>query len=346
MRFNHEKRDSSSGESSRIRKMIAICIFMGSLLMFSSLIIPDANAAHTYHRDVAAMDHLMVDVQTEYLNIESGHELPLVIRVTHGGLPVSGASVEIIPNIDCCTFRFDNETTDESGQVVAYMIGTAREDVVSVDIAVIARSDEYSSSPPVYIRDIAIEPVVQILDKEDIIYVGIGGLLAIAVLGATEFGKYGLIKLIFLPLYSRVRKEDVLDHFVRGQIYGYIMSHPGEHYNGIKQALKVNNGTLSHHLKTLEMQGYLKSQRDGTYKRFYPVGTKIPRSKGIQMSDLQIEIVDAIRQIPGITQKEIAKREGITQQSVSYNLRILVRFGVLRCVRNGVRKKYFIVEES
>ena len=147
-------------------------------------------------------------------------------------------------------------------------------------------------------------------------------------------------------MYSRVKKENVLDHFVRGQIYGYVMSHPGEHYNGIKQALKVNNGTLSHHLKTLEMQGYLKSHRDGTYKRFYPTGTKTPRNKGIQLSDLQIGIVDAIRQVPGITQKEIAKREGITQQSVSYNLRILIRFGVLQFSREGVRKRYFITEES
>ncbi|KYK26862.1 MAG: hypothetical protein AYK23_02500 [Candidatus Proteinoplasmatales archaeon SG8-5] len=335
-----------SGRPYRLVTWLVISLFVLSFLFVAMLSFPEAEAAHIFQRDVAAIDHLIIEVQTETLNIESGHELPIIITVTHGGLPVSGASARISFSPDICEVRFDNNTSDENGWIIAYITGTAEDEVITVDVAVIARSDDYSSSPPVYIKDIAIEPVAQILDKDDIIYVGIGGLLAIAALGATEFGKYGLIKLIFVPLYSRVKKENVLDHFVRGQIYGYIMSHPGEHYNGIKEALKVNNGTLSHHLRTLEMQGYLKSHRDGTYKRFYPVGTKVPRSKGIQMSDLQIEIVDAIRQVPGITQKEIARRESITQQSVSYNLRILVRLGVLQCARDGVRKKYFIVEES
>jgi predicted transcriptional regulator len=336
----------NSGRPYRILTWLVISLFIISILFLTMVTMPDVEAAHIFHRDIAAEDHLVADVETESLNIESGHELPFTITVTHGGLPVAGAWAELISSRDCCNFRFDNNTSDDNGQIIAYMTGTAKEELVTVDVAVIARSNDFSSSPPVYIRDITIEPVEQILDREDILYVGIGGLLAVTALAATEFGKYGLIKLLFVPLYSRVRKENVLDHFVRGQIYGYIMSHPGEHYNGIKQALKVNNGTLSHHLKTLEMQGYLKSHRDGTYKRFYPVGTKVPRNKGIKMSDLQIEIVDAIRQVPGITQKEIARREGITQQSVSYNLRILVRLGVLQCARDGVRKKYFIVEES
>jgi predicted transcriptional regulator len=229
--------------------------------------------------------------------------------------------------------------------MVVYLKAITEEEIC-VDVKVVAYSDNYSWNS-VVLRDIAIEPVEGILDRPEILFVGLGGgVMALTLLGATEVGKYALLKLLFVPLYSRIRKDDVLDHFVRGQIYGHILSHPGEHYNGIKQALQVNNGTLSHHLRTLEMQGYLKSQRDGTYKRFYPTGTKLPRKKGIQLSDLQIGIVDAIRQIPGLTQKDIAKREGKTQQSVSYNLKLLERIEVLRSERDGIRKKYFIIEDT
>ena len=73
---------------------------------------------------------------------------------------------------------------------------------------------------------------------------------------------------------------------------------------------------------------------------------KIPRKKGIQLSDLQMGMVDAIRQTPGISQKDIALIEGISQQSVSYNLAILERMGILDSTRDGVRKKYFISTDS
>ncbi|MFO7618845.1 MAG: winged helix-turn-helix transcriptional regulator, partial [Thermoplasmata archaeon] len=196
------------------------------------------------------------------------------------------------------------------------------------------------------IKEITVEPPVVIDNTSKVSYIGITGLIAVIIIGSTEAGKCGLIKLFFLPLYSRLKKDDLLDHFVRGQIYGYIMSHPGEHYNHIKLKLDVTNGTLSHHLRALEFQGYIKSQRDGTYKRFYPTDMKVPRTKGIKLSDLQLGILDAIRQCPGISQKEIATREGISQQSVSYNLSLLERMGVLDSSRDGVRKKYYLSSEA
>jgi hypothetical protein len=79
------------------------------------------------------------------------------------------------------------------------------------------------------------------------------GALAIF-LGATEAGIYMLF-LFFLPLYSKMRPEEVLDSFIRGKILGYVRANPGCHYNLIKQDLKLHNGTLIHHLDTLERNG-------------------------------------------------------------------------------------------
>ncbi|MEK6852215.1 MAG: MarR family transcriptional regulator, partial [Candidatus Thermoplasmatota archaeon] len=173
--------------------------------------------------------------------------------------------------------------------------------------------------------------------------VGLAALLA-AVLASTEFGKYGLWSFLFFPLYTRLRREEVLDHFVRGQIYGYIMSHPGEHYNFLKEALKVTNGTLAHHLRTLEMQGFVKADRDGIYKRFYPVEMQIPRDKGIRLSDLQHHILTLVRDDGGPTQQEIADRLEVSQQTISYNLRALGREGLVRMERVGRAKRYFASE--
>jgi len=343
------KRERKKGSGSYSGYCSLMLIF--TILLLMGLVLPpishDAEAAHvfTLRRDVAALDTIEVEVETDFFNLQSGHELPLLVTVTHLGYPVEGAAIYVTCTVDdVCTFRMEPNLTDENGQMMVYMLAESDEDVV-VDVYTSAYMQNYT--PDTYIlEDIAIEAVEPLLDSTNMIYVGIGSLMAIAAIGATETGKYALLKLLVVPLYTRVRREDVLDHFVRGQIYGYIQSHPGAHYNAIKQELKVNNCTLSHHLRTLELQGYLKSHRDGTYKRFYPTGQEVPRTRGIQLSDLQMCILDAIRQVPGVTQKDIAKNEGITQQSVSYNLRAMVRVGILASERDGVRKRYFIVNEG
>ncbi len=336
-----------SGSHSRFSKVAVMLLMVGLLaVLFISLVPQDVTGAHTFipRRDVAAQSSVEVEIYSEFLNMESGHELPLTITVTHLGYPVPGAIVNVTSSAESvCTFRSESETTDANGQMVVFLLARSNEEIC-VDITATAYVVNLTSDTFV-LRDIAIEPADSILDGPGVLYMGIGGAMAIIAIGATETGKYALLKLLVVPLYTRVRREDVLDHFVRGQIFGHIMSHPGAHYNAIKQALKVNNGTLSHHLKTLEMQGYLKSHRDGTYKRFYPTGQQIPRTKGIQLSDLQMCILDAIKKVPGLTQKDIALEQNISQQSVSYNIRALVRVGALASKRDGVRMRYFIDQE-
>ena len=50
------------------------------------------------------------------------------------------------------------------------------------------------------------------------------GALTVGLFALTETGKYKLFTLLplLIPMYTRIQKEDVLDQFVRGQIYGYI----------------------------------------------------------------------------------------------------------------------------
>jgi DNA-binding transcriptional ArsR family regulator len=121
-------------------------------------------------------------------------------------------------------------------------------------------------------------------EASPMVFIQIGALLAaFASLAAasTESAGFSLFNIFAFPLYSRIKKEEVLDHFVRGQIYGFIVSNPGEHYNSIRERLKVTNGTLSYHLRTLEVQGFIKSRKESIYRRFYPVEMKFPRDKGV-----------------------------------------------------------------
>ena len=78
-------------------------------------------------------------------------------------------------------------------------------------------------------------------------------------------------------MFTRVQKDDVLDQFVRGEIYGYVKTNPGATYNEIMQKLGLKNGTLSYHLHMLEKMEMIKSRLEGIrYRAFYPTGMKFP----------------------------------------------------------------------
>lgn len=164
----------------------------------------------------------------------------------------------------------------------------------------------------------------------------------IGFISSTEIGKFKILSLIFAPFYSKLHHDDVLDHFTRGQIYGYIKAKPGEHYNTIKASLGLNNGTLSHHLRVLEKEEFIYSQRDGFNARFYPRELKVTLKDSLKLNKFQEEILNKVRAQPGISQHEIVAQLGNSQQVISYNLTKLVRDEILRINKIGRLNTYYV----
>lgn len=175
------------------------------------------------------------------------------------------------------------------------------------------------------------------------------GLLAFGLLVFTESGKYKLLLLftLLLPLYTRIQKEDVLDQFVRGQIYGFIKTNPGVHYNQILRKVGVKNGTLSYHLGVLEKTELIQSRREGLkYRAFYPKGMNFPKAERFRLTDLQIQIIGSIRSQPGMTQKEIARSLGRKPQTINYNIKVLDQAGLISVVKAGRKTRCFPVSDT
>ncbi|UCF07613.1 MAG: winged helix-turn-helix transcriptional regulator, partial [Thermoplasmata archaeon] len=168
----------------------------------------------------------------------------------------------------------------------------------------------------------------------------IAALLICLLAGSTEVGKMRWIP-IFSPLYSRLKNGEVLDQFTRGRIYEHIRKNPGDHYNNIKQELGLNNGSLAYHLHTLERENYIKSKRDGIFKHFYPTGMKIPERPIMRLSELERDIMNAIRRNPGATQKDISKVLKISQQVVSYHVKLMSDAGLIRHEQRDRKYRYF-----
>ena len=163
---------------------------------------------------------------------------------------------------------------------------------------------------------------------------------------ATELGKYKFASMFVAPLYSRElkrRKRKGKELYLRGKIHGYILGNPGENYTTIKTKLSLTNGALAYHLKVLERNKDVRSERDGVLKRFYPYEGKVT-AEIIELSKLQKRILNVIKKDPGITQTRISKNLEISVQKVNYHIRLMEDARVIRLERDRNKTMCFVVE--
>jgi uncharacterized repeat protein (TIGR01451 family) len=158
-----------------------------------------------------------------------------------------------------------------------------------------------------------------------------------------ESVKYSLLMFI-VPLFSRLKKENVLDHETRGMIRGYIVANPGDHFNSIKDTLDLKNGTLAHHINILEREGIVKSVKDGKFRRFFPTGMRI--SENAYPTKIEKLILDIIAETPGITQKDIGTQLGMSQPTVSYHITKLRKAKRLHTEKHGMSLRHYLEDSE
>jgi DNA-binding MarR family transcriptional regulator len=162
-----------------------------------------------------------------------------------------------------------------------------------------------------------------------------------------EFTKYALV-LMVLPLYARIKKHEVLDNKTRLAIHGLVVENPGMHYNEIIREFDLTNGVAAYHLDVLEREGFVRSVRDGTLRRFYSSSTKVPGGHKATPDQTREQILEMIIANPGINQKSIVDELGIGRTLVGYHLKTLIDEGYIEAHKQGrftvysrTRKRWF-----
>ncbi len=155
-----------------------------------------------------------------------------------------------------------------------------------------------------------------------------GALLVVITVFFLEPTHLGMVAAL-LPLYLRLRKDNALDHFLRGQIYWHIVTHPATSYSEIRDTFSLNNGTATYHLAVLESLGFVRSTTGGIHKRFFPEGVQ-PGVLARRLSGLQYRILETIRASGPMSPSEIARALGISRQRARYNLWRMEGYGFLR----------------
>jgi predicted transcriptional regulator len=171
----------------------------------------------------------------------------------------------------------------------------------------------------------------------------VSGILGVILLLGGDAARLAVLA-IPVAMYSRLRRERVLDHFLRGQVFEYIRVHPGATFSEIKRELGLATGTLVYHLSALEKAEFVRSERVGKW-RVYHRTDQSGRPGATVFSALQKRILDLVGKEPGITQSGIAGQLGIRRQKVHYNLRKLRDAGLVSLRGWGPRKKCFVTVE-
>src|SRR5437870_4849075 len=159
-----------------------------------------------------------VIVRSSFDLAESGHPIPMEVIVTEvHGLPQ--ANVPVFLSASVGTVSPDRVVTDGRGHASFAFFADVKEDTL-VRITAQTGLDGAAQGIDAFSVRVVRMPPPPIYAQAGIVSLGVLGGLA-AILSWTEPGRHAIFGALF-PLYTRLKKEEVLDHFVRGQVFGVI----------------------------------------------------------------------------------------------------------------------------
>ncbi|MEA3198799.1 MAG: hypothetical protein QOE90_227 [Thermoplasmata archaeon] len=152
---------------------------------------------------------------------------------------------------------------------------------------------------------------------------------------AKRLGAFGALA----PLYMRLAPSEMLDNEARNRVYEHVKAHPGAHPSAIAETLDLGWGTVVYHLSKLESTRLVTSRTAHNRKCFFAMTGELDAQARTAVAAMSTDkaraIVDAVRAAPGISQKDLSERLGISQALASWHVKRLVESGVLNVAKSG-----------
>ncbi len=141
----------------------------------------------------------------------------------------------------------------------------------------------------------------------------------------------------FIPMYSRLQKDTLADEPTRQRLLTTIYTEPGSNFTLLKEKLGLHNGTLAHHLNILETNQMIASHRSGRQRLFFPFGSTNNNNirNSLITNPTQKDIIQMVKENPGITQSMISQKLGMSRQKINYHVNSLSNNSILKVERQG-----------
>lgn len=166
-------------------------------------------------------------------------------------------------------------------------------------------------------------------------------------------GAFLLVLVSFVgSLSSTVTYDNVLANYNRAKIYHLIKEKPGIHFSEIVRSLELSRGQTQWHLIWLERFDMIKSRRSKQFLLFYLNDGSFSEESSeithtiVLKSETRSQILNIIREEPGITQMRIKKKVQRSQSTITYHLVILEQEDFITIQRKGRRRYYFPISNA
>jgi len=146
-------------------------------------------------------------------------------------------------------------------------------------------------------------------------------------------------------LYSRIAKERLLDHASRERLLDAIRQKPGLAVADLAKETSLPRNTVTYHLRVLERERLASSTRNGRNRLFFAPGALPQRANADGFAALRHEttlaMARAIGANPGVDQKGLCERVGLSPSLAHWHADRLVASGLVDKRREGRYVRYY-----
>jgi DNA-binding MarR family transcriptional regulator len=167
---------------------------------------------------------------------------------------------------------------------------------------------------------------------------------ATAAAAGTAIG-LGFLAILAYPFFSRIDSHRILDNGMRNRVHEAIEHNPGITIKEIVQTLGMGWGTAVYHLKRLEAERLIVSERHRQFRRFFKNGGGIANDDKGAFAELTHpttqRLAAELMQRPGSAQKDLCTAAGISAPLASKYLGRMEQAQLLTRQREWKTVKYF-----
>jgi predicted transcriptional regulator len=148
-----------------------------------------------------------------------------------------------------------------------------------------------------------------------------------------------------VPLFSRIQSSRLLDNGVRQRVHDTIVANPGITIKEVAGVCAIGWGTTVYHLKRLEAERLIVSERNRQFSRYFKNGGGIVNETKAAYGELKNPVTErlahSIVASPGRCQKDLCAAVGISAPLAHKFLSRLAQAGLVSTQREWKTVRYF-----
>jgi predicted transcriptional regulator len=135
--------------------------------------------------------------------------------------------------------------------------------------------------------------------------------------------------------YQRYADDDPLEHDLRATLYDRIREEPGIYLSALAERSDAPMGTVRYHLRVLEFEGMVVTDRRNGKRRYVPLGVEPDALDAVMHEDAPRAVLEALFEGGPASTSELAERLDRDPSTVTHHVQRLEESALVERERDG-----------